>query len=196
MSVYHYVNGNETNSVYQALEKENRDRQYGFLESVVRSSISFNKPYLTHDIVRGLNYHAIVHLYNTAGKFRKRAVGVNGYLPPPAHEVEYEMGVFLHSLRLLWNELPPINLGAYTLWQINRIHPFENGNGRTARAACHYVLCIKAGAWLGGKVILPELIRRNREEYIEALKHADIGNMDPLLSLVQFWLIKQLSSQS
>ena len=55
----------------------------------------------------------------------------------------------------------------------NYIHPFTNGNGRTARAACYFVLCVKTGGWLGGRVILPARLRSNRDEYVKALRSAD-----------------------
>ena len=67
----------------------------------------------------------------------------------------------------------PVFLATYVLWRLNHIHPFINGNGRTARAACYFVLCVKVGGWLGGNVILPELLRRERQEYVKALKQVD-----------------------
>ena len=64
-------------------------------------------------------------------------------------------------------------LATYVLWRLNHIHPFINGNGRTARAACYFILCIAAGGWLRGDTILPELIRQNHDEYTAALVAAD-----------------------
>ena len=55
----------------------------------------------------------------------------------------------------------------------NYIHPFINGNGRTARVACYFVLCVKIGGWLGGRVTLPARLRSNRDEYVKALRSAD-----------------------
>jgi hypothetical protein len=48
-----------------------------------------------------------------------------------------------------------------------------NGNGRTATAACYFVLCVKAQQWLSGATILPELISRERQRYELGLRHAD-----------------------
>ena len=45
----------------------------------------------------------------------------------------------------------PTGLAAYALWRLNWIHPFVEGNGRTARAACYYLICMKAGRLLPGK---------------------------------------------
>jgi hypothetical protein len=44
-------------------------------------------------------------------------------------------------------------------------------------------LCVKAGGWLPGDPILPELIRQNRKEYVEALKIADASLATELFDL-------------
>ncbi len=67
----------------------------------------------------------------------------------------------------------PTYLAAFTLWRLNWIHPFVEGNGRTARAACYYLISLKHGRLLPGTKIVPERIRENRDPYIEGLKAAD-----------------------
>jgi Fic family protein len=67
----------------------------------------------------------------------------------------------------------PTYLPAYVLWRMNWIHPFFEGNGRTARAACYYLLCMRQGRLLPGRKIVPERIRDNRQPYYEALRAAD-----------------------
>ena len=70
-------------------------------------------------------------------------------------------------------------LATYALWRLNWIHPFVNGNGRTARIVAYYILCLKFGGMLGGAPSLPELLRRDRNKeddpYVTALKKADQG---------------------
>jgi Fic/DOC family len=87
------------------------------------------------------------------------------------------------------------------LWRLNNIHPFINGNGRTARAACYFVLCLKAGGWLPGETILPELIKRDRDEYCQHLQvahesFAQTGdpNLGPLHGLVTRLLDEQFAT--
>ena len=67
----------------------------------------------------------------------------------------------------------PTTLPAYALWRLNWIHPFVEGNGRTARAACYYLICMKHGLLLPGRKIVPERIREDREPYYAALRAAD-----------------------
>lgn len=83
------------------------------------------------------------------------------------------MAMFIDEVNRNWDNSDPVVLACFVLWKLNAIHPFVNGNGRTARVAAYFVLCLKSGQWLPGEIILPELIRRNRQEYVAALKHAD-----------------------
>jgi Fic family protein len=69
----------------------------------------------------------------------------------------------------------PTYVPAYALWRLNWIHPFVEGNDRTARAACYYLICMKQGRLLPGKKIVPERIRQNRAPYYAALKAADLA---------------------
>jgi hypothetical protein len=43
-----------------------------------------------------------------------------------------------------------VHLAAYVLWKMNWIHPFADGNGRTARAVSYVVLSIKLDSLLPG----------------------------------------------
>lgn len=47
------------------------------------------------------------------------------------------------------------------------------GNGRTARAICYFLLCVRVGTLLPGKKLLPERIRESREGFVKALVAAD-----------------------
>ncbi len=93
----------------------------------------------------------------------------------------------------------PTLLPAYALWRLNWIHPFIEGNGRTARAACYLLICLKQGKLLGGEKIVPERIRDNRDPYIAALKSADRAwneghfNVNEMAQYLGDLLIGQLS---
>ena len=66
---------------------------------------------------------------------------------------------------------PPIHLAAYTMWRINWIHPFSDGNGRTARALSYAVLCIRLGYRLPGTNTIPDQIAADKFPYCDALVH-------------------------
>lgn len=110
------------------------------------------------------------------------------------------MDDFVNHVNRVWETSDIVGLATYVLWRVNSIHPFINGNGRTARAVSYFVLCVKAGKWLPGSPILPELLRQNRGEYIDALRHADSSiagdapYIDKLHDLVSRLLAEQLMS--
>lgn len=106
---------------------------------------------------------------------------------------------FVNLVNRNFESLDPVTLAAMVLWRLNFIHPFINGNGRTARAASYFVLCIRLGGWLPGNTILPELIRRERDAYVKALQAADnslkTGNVDlkELHALLSTLLTEQIN---
>ena len=53
------------------------------------------------------------------------------------------------------------------------LHANEVVTGRTARAACYYLICMKHGSLLPGRKIVPERIRENRQQYVDSLRAAD-----------------------
>lgn len=171
--IVHELTGSEDNPHYQKLEVENGERQYGFLHSIVDIAIALNRPLLSLEVIKALNYHAISCLHVSAGQFRPCAVSVGEHAPVQFWQVPARMEMFVDEVNRHWEAADAIYLTAFVLWKLNYIHPFINGNGRTARAAAHYVLCLKAGGWLPGQPILPELLRLNRPEYVLALQAAD-----------------------
>ena len=72
---------------------------------------------------------------------------------------------------------------AYALWRLNWIHPFGDGNGRTARAICDAILCVGFGRELPGTLTIHEQISNNRYPYWDALKAADRAWKDGALDV-------------
>lgn len=83
------------------------------------------------------------------------------------------MDRFISFIHENWCALTATQLAAYALWRMLWIHPFIEGNGRTARAICYYLLCVRIGRLLPGKVIVSERIRDNLGPYYYALRKAD-----------------------
>jgi fido (protein-threonine AMPylation protein) len=194
------LDNSENHPAYIALQVSNIDRQYGFLLSVVTASLDSGKQYLSNHVIKALNFHAITCLHTNAGEFRPCAVSVGSYMPPDHFRVEAMMADFVNHVNRIWSETDPIVLASYVLWRLNHIHPFINGNGRTARATAYFVLCVKLGGILPGKQILPELITRDRPDYVEALRMVDESllkqqfDLTPLSTLLEKLLTEQLAS--
>jgi len=188
---------NENHPAYRSLEVSNGQRQYDFLRSIVLTAFEVQQPFLSQSIITALNFHAIACLHTYAGEYRPCPVSVGDYRPPEHYQVNVLMEHMVNTVNRLWETSDPVFLAAYVLWRINHIHPFINGNGRTARAACYFVLCVKVGAWLPGDIILPELLRRDRDDYIDAMKKADQslteGQVD--LSAIHGLIMRLLTEQ-
>lgn len=201
------ITGTEDDSEYRRLEHYNAARQLDFLESMVPAALHFDRKLLSQAIIKALNFHAIACLHVNAGEYRPCPVTVGSYNPPEHYRVEALMDDFVNTTNMIWKETDLFFLSAYVLWRLNYIHPFINGNGRTARACCYFVLCVKAGGLLPGRRILPKLLQDNRDRYINALQQADtiigerhfpvtVAELVPLTELIRELLDVQLSTAS
>lgn len=95
---------------------------------------------------------------------------VHEYCPP--EQVQSEM----ESLLRIYHDLPefPEVRAAWLHHAFTQIHPFQDGNGRVARALASLDF-IKGG-------LFPMLVRRTeRDRYIDALREADRGDFQPLV---------------
>lgn len=178
----------------------NGKRQYDFLSSVVDAALLAQKVFLSQHVIKALNFHAITCLHTNPGEYRPCAVIVGNHRPPEHHAVQALMDDFVNTVNRYWENTDAITLSAFVLWRLNFIHPFINGNGRTARAAAYFVLCLKSGYLLPGTPTLPELIMRDRADYVAALQHIDQSltkgaiDLTPLQQLLQKLVQEQLAS--
>jgi Fic family protein len=121
-----------------------------------------------------LNAAATANIAQFGGRFRRQPIYVGTHIPPHFEDVPELVDEFLSVIHENWTiATHPAILPAYALWRLNWIHPFIEGNGRTARAACYLLLCVRYGALLPGTKIVPERIRENRQPYYAALEAAD-----------------------
>ena len=74
-----------------------------------------------------------------------------------------------------WAAKSAAHLAAYVLWKMNSIHPFADGNGRTARAVSYVVFSVKLDSLLPGTPTIPEQIADDKQPYYKALELADIA---------------------
>lgn len=153
-----------------------------------------------------LNFYAAHHLSPYPGKFRGDGntynVMITGtdHAPPPHEEVSQLMQDFVARAVALNQTAAPSYVAAYVLWRLNWIHPFAQGNGRTARATSYFILCQRYKKWFPGTPVL-ELIRRDRDEYCSLLAAADktvddqgMANLVPIQQFLERLLIEQIES--
>ena len=165
----------EDQDLFDRVQEQNLNRQYELLTNCIeigllKGPVSFDKYLLW-----ALNHVAVANISQFGGRFRKEPIYVGDHKPPHFNEVEEWMDRFISTIQENWYVWTPTELAAYGLWRMNWIHPFIEGNGRTARAICYFLLCVRSGALLNGKKIVPERIKESRDEYESALKAADIA---------------------
>jgi Fic family protein len=118
---------------------------------------------------------ALEGLSSYAGNWRPAGIEIKGskHEPVGAHLVPEEIEHMCDYVNENWDKSSPLHLAAYALWKLNWIHPFTDGNGRTARAFSYLLLCIRLGYRLPGSRTIPAQIARNKEPYYKALEAAD-----------------------
>jgi Fic family protein len=137
---------------------------------------------------------AILHLNRTAldgisryaGIYRPAGIAIQGsaHVPPGAHLVPELVEQLCDYVNDNW-EKSPIHLAAFTLWRLNWIHPFVDGNGRTARATSFLVLCVRLGYRLPGTNTVPEQISHDKGPYYSALESADRADVQGKVDVSQ-----------
>jgi Fic family protein len=108
-----------------------------------------------------------------AGRYRTRQVFITGteYMPPKETEVPVLMAEFITELNSKSERLHPVALAAFAHRRLVDIHPFLDGNGRTARLLMNLIL-VNRGYQI---VSIPPILR---VEYVSALRAAQNGD-DP-----------------
>jgi Fic family protein len=152
--------------------------------------------------ILSLHRKALQSISLYAGSFRNVPVKIGGskHTPPEPHLVPGFVEEMCDYVNDHWTTASPIHLSAYTLWRMNWIHPFVDGNGRTARAVSYVVLCVRLNSPLPGSNTIPEQISRDKSPYYEALESADLaaetGKTDLLAmeNLLESLLASQLLS--
>jgi len=95
---------------------------------------------------------------------------------PPDSEVEPMLDVLLQWLASLEAALEdPVVRAAIFHQQFTRIHPFRDGNGRTARALM--TLMLRREGFALELLVMQRLLDERREAYIAALRDADRGDL-------------------
>lgn len=160
--------------LFARIQEQNLLRQYDLLTNCVEIALSKGVEAFDKYTLWALNAAAVANIAQFGGRFRNQPIYVGNHIPPHFKEVPDLVDEFLSVIHENWTiNVHPTVLPAYALWRLNWIHPFIEGNGRSARAACYLLMCLRQGALLPGKKIVPERIRENRAPYYAALQSAD-----------------------
>jgi len=158
--------------------------QANIQEGLVWLSRQKNPDIFTEQFVRQLHQKLFAEVWLWAGTFRKtgKNIGVD-----PA-----QIGVQLHAVlddAKYWVEngtYEPLEAAARFHYRLVFIHPFPNGNGRFSRIMgdimMEKVFGVSAIDWTAGTDL--QAITDRRQQYIAALRAADRGDFDLLMSFV------------
>ena len=123
-----------------------------------------------------------------AGNYRTGSVMISGskHRPPDPTDVPILMGDLMKWVKKINKNTHPIEIAAIFHHRIAFIHPFFDGNGRTARLAMN-VLLMQNGYPL---VII---LKNDRKKYYDALEKADKENLEPLVKFIAQAVEKSLN---
>ncbi len=108
-----------------------------------------------------------------AGTYRTGAVIITGsdHIPPDPSKVPELMHKLIKDFKKQEKELHPIELAALIHHKLVNIHPFFDGNGRTARLVMNIILMRKGYP-------LTIILKNDRQRYYRMLEQADKDNMN------------------
>ena len=114
-----------------------------------------------------------------AGRYRESNVFIGGsdHTPPDAIDVHLQMQNLIHWFRTHQRKLHAVELAALLHHRLVFIHPFLDGNGRTARLIMNLIL-MNAG------YPLVVILKNDRKKYYRVLSEADKTNPKPFVQFI------------
>jgi Fic family protein len=147
---------------------------------------------VSEDIIRAI--HRLTtsdcgYQHNGPGQYRRHEVEVGEYRPPKHEQVPDLMKQFVSFInsREAIEGYKPIIRAILAHFYLLSIHPFGDGNGRTARALEAYIL-LGGGYNVRGFYSLANFLYRNRVAYVDALQAARFRQGGDLTGFVLFAL--------
>lgn len=190
------------NSVIHRHEAEGAVRQFDVTLDLVQRFTEPGAPKFTLDpsIIEVL--HSALLTRGEPSGIRTEEVTIQGssFGPPAPNLLRDELDSMCDAINSAWTTVDALELAAFSLWRLNWIHPFVDGNGRTARALSYLILSIRIGGIIPGIPTIPEQLLHRRAEYLDALAKADItsksGHVDltDLRDLIGSMLQRQLEA--
>ena len=150
---------------------------------------------ITQNEIRRMHALLLQDIEVTAGRYRNTAVEIAGasFIPPPAFQLQQRMTALSDYIRQAatprqCSRESPMLQAAIAHVALAQIHPFIDGNGRTARALLDLILLRR---------LYPACIIRaeSRLRYIHALEEAgQSGDLSPFVELMRESLSKSWQS--
>lgn len=165
------IGGKDLRELY---EVTNNQKAYKLIKNRLEEGAALNEE-LIKDI-----HQVVMENILEGGLYRNYNVRITGagFTPPDWTEVRNNMKWFMADFESKKSDLNAIELASYVHAEFVRIHPFQDGNGRTARLLLNFML-MKAG-------YQPVIVEaKDRPIYYESLnEYAVTDNLDSFYSFI------------
>jgi Fic family protein len=146
---------------------------------------------LSEKFLKSLHYAIVKNTKcRLQGKYRDSEVRIGGsdWQPPQAKDIPGLMKKIVNKYKQLKQTLHPIELASWIHNELVQVHPFTDGNGRTARLVMNWVFL---------KRKYPPVIIdvRNKEKYYSVIEAADRGDQKPFVEFLVAQLLAQYTTE-
>lgn len=156
-------------------EAINHDKAFGFLESLISKKIK-----ITENAIKEIHKIILSGIDDKyAGRYRDVNVRILGAIksPPRFEKVPGEMNAFLREFDENPKGFNDVELAVFIHYRLVEIHPFTDGNGRTARLLMNLFLISR-----GYPITM--VLKVDRKKYYDRLKKADQGDIKPFFDFM------------
>lgn len=164
-------------SLKDHLEAKNHNEALHYLYDLVDQN---KRHTISEHMVRSLQQLTVAESEpEIAGTYRTENVFITGsrHTPPEAFDVPNEMKKLLKWISSNLNKIHPVELAAIAHHKLVHIHPFTDGNGRTARLIMNLLLMQK-----GYPLVV--ILKNDRKKYYDALEKADFNDPKPFITFI------------
>jgi len=164
-------------SFKEHLEAKNHYEAINFVYDLVEHD---KKHTISENLIRSLQQLIVKESDpSIAGTYRTGSVLITGskHQPPEAFDVLKLMNDLVRWTNKNLTKVHPIELATIFHHKITHIHPFFDGNGRTARLAMNLLLMQQ-----GYPIVT--ILKNDRKKYYRVLEKADLGELDSLILFI------------
>lgn len=162
-------------TIQEIQEARNHPDAVDYIKQLVQE-----KTLITEETIRHVHRLLLDRILERPGEYRTGMITVPGahFTPPRSDEIPDKINELTRWLERNPMEYTPIELAARFMHRLTVIHPFHDGNGRTARILMNLILMQR------GYPVLTNISHRDRKQYLAALSEADLDNHGPLVNFI------------
>ncbi len=135
---------------------------------------------ITEETIKQVHRILLDKILHEPGEYRTGMITVPGanFTPSRSSDIPQHVRDLVGWLEKNPDERSPIELSTIFMHRLLVIHPFHDGNGRTARILMNLILIRY------GYPFLTNISYRDRTKYLETLAEADLGHYEPLVNFI------------